>query len=152
VAVDEVRWQSALAGYQPSVTPSRVRPLGSERVPFAKYFIGMHARIHPLFGDSFLESLGSAAATDPMNDADLHTRLEIVIDRTGKVFRIGVVRTSGLPAFDAAVLEAVDRAQPFERPPAEVVSADGNVYMHWIFFRDERCACSTMNASPFLLR
>ncbi len=138
--------------YQPSAIPSRVRPPGSEGVSFARYLNGMHARIHAFFGDSFLESLASAPATDPMNDADLHTRLEIVVDRTGKVVRFGVVRTSGLAAFDAVVLEALDRAQPFDRPPAEIVSADGNVYMHWIFFRDERCACSTMNARPFLLR
>ncbi len=87
-----------------------------------------------------------------MNEVDLHTRLEIVVDRSGKLVQTGVVKTSGLTVFDVAALEAVDRAQPFEPPPIDIVSADGNVYMHWIFYRDDRCACSTMNCRPFLLR
>src|SRR6185312_7789431 len=57
VSVDAGRWQGALDGYQPSATPSRVLPLGTAPVPFARYFNSMHARIHVLFGDWFLESL-----------------------------------------------------------------------------------------------
>ena len=42
-------------------------------------------------------------------------------------------------------------AQPFGPAPGAIVSADGNVYLHWEFHRDEVFACSTMNARPFLL-
>ena len=64
---------------------------------------------------------------------------------------MGIVKTSGITAFDIAALDSVDRAQPFGPAPSAIVSADGNVYLHWEFHRDEVYACSTMNARPFLL-
>jgi outer membrane biosynthesis protein TonB len=64
---------------------------------------------------------------------------------------MGIVKTSGITAFDIAALDAVDRAQPFGPAPTAIISADGNVYLHWEFHRDEVFACSTMNARPFLL-
>ena len=64
---------------------------------------------------------------------------------------MGIVKTSGITAFDIAALDAVDRAQPFGPAPSAIVSADGNVYLHWEFHRDEVFACSTMDARPFIL-
>jgi len=149
------RWRAAVAGYNASVRPDRVllpMPIKTVAVPFAAYFNGMHERIHPLFSDWFLEWLDTLPPTNPMNAPDLHTRAEIVLDKGGRVVRMGIVRTSGESEFDRAVLESIDRAQPFAPPPAAIVSADGEVYMHWNFYRDETCACSTMGSRPFVLR
>ena len=80
------------------------------------------------------------------------TALEIVLNRDdGHVVKMGVVRTSGVTAFDIAALDSVQRASPFGKPPSAIVSPDGNVYFHWEFHRDPIYACSTMNARPFLL-
>ncbi len=130
----------------------RSRPLGPAAVSFARYLNGVHARIHPLFVEGFLGSLQSLPASDPANEADLFTRLEIVIGPGGRVAKTGIVRTSGLASFDMAALEAVERAQPFDPPPSDVISGDGNMYVQWTFYRDERCACSAMNARLALLR
>jgi len=43
----------------------------------------MHNRIHPIFAESFLESLDGLPATHPMNDKHLVTRLEIVLALAG---------------------------------------------------------------------
>jgi hypothetical protein len=64
---------------------------------------------------------------------------------------MGVVKTSGITAFDIAALDSVQRAQPFGPAPGAIVSPDGNVYLHWEFHRDEVFACSTMHARPFML-
>jgi TonB family protein len=111
----------------------------------------MHNRIHPIFADSFLESLDGLPPTHPMNDKHLVTRLEIVLTKEGHLKKMGVVRSSGITAFDVAALDAVDRAQPFGPAPSAIISADGNVYLHWEFHRDQIYACSTMGARPFLL-
>jgi TonB family protein len=79
------------------------------------------------------------------------TRVEIVVARDGHIKRMGVIRSSGVVEFDVAVLDAIDRAQPFAAAPSEILSTDGNVYAHWELHRDEAFACSTINASPFLL-
>ncbi|MGO9711593.1 MAG: energy transducer TonB [Polyangiaceae bacterium] len=145
------RWRSAIENYVSSVKPGNQTALNTAQVPFASYLNAMHNRIHPIFADGFLESLDNLPATHPMNDQHLITRLEIVLTKEGHVQKMGVVRTSGITAFDIAALDAVQRASPFGPAPTAIISPDGNVYLHWEFHRDEVYACSTMNARPFLL-
>ncbi len=145
------RWRSAIENYVSSVKPGNQTALNAAAVPFASYLNGMHNRIHPIFAESFLESLGGLPPSHPMNDKHLVTRLEIVLARDGHLKKMGVVRTSGITAFDIAALDAVDRAAPFGPAPGAIVSPDGNVYLHWEFHRDEVYACSTMGARPVIL-
>jgi TonB family protein len=145
------RWRSAIENYVSTVKPGNQTALNTAAVPFASYLNGMHNRIHPIFADSFLESLDGLPATHPMNDQHLVTRLEIVLTKEGHLKKMGIVKTSGITAFDIAALDAVDRAQPFGPAPNAIVSPDGNVYLHWEFHRDEVYACSTMGARPFIL-
>jgi TonB family protein len=151
IASNFERWRSAIENYVSSVKPGNQTALNTAAVPFASYLNGMHNRIHPIFADSFLESLDGLPANHPLNDQHLVTRLEIVLTKDGHLRKMGIVKTSGITAFDIAALDAVDRAQPFGPPPNAIVSPDGNVYLHWEFHRDEVYACSTMGARPFIL-
>ena len=145
------RWRSAIENYVSSVKPGNQTALNTAAVPFASYLNGMHNRIHPIFADNFLGSLDTLPKTHPMNDPKVMTRLEIVVTKDGHLVKMGIIRTSGITAFDIAALDSVNRAQPFGPAPGAIVSPDGNVYLHWEFHRDEVFACSTMNARPFLL-
>jgi TonB family protein len=145
------RWRSAIENYVSSVKPGNQTALNTAAVPFASYLNGMHNRIHPIFADAFLASLDSLPRDNPLNDQKLITRLEIVVTRDGHLVRMGVVKTSGVTAFDIAALDSVQRASPFGPAPTAIVSPDGRVYLHWEFHRDEVYACSTMNARPFML-
>jgi len=145
------RWRSAIENYVSSVKAGNQTALNTAAVPFATYLNGMHNRIHPIFADSFLSSLSSLAKDNPLNDQKLITRLEIVVTRDGHLVKMGVVKTSGVTAFDVAALDSVQRASPFGPAPTAIISPDGNVYLHWEFHRDEVYACSTMNARPFML-
>jgi TonB family protein len=151
VASNFDRWRSAIENYVSSVKPGNQTALNTASVPFASYLNGMHNRIHPIFADSFLGSLDGLPANHPMNDQHLLTRLEIVITKDGHLKKMGIVKTSGITAFDIAALDAVDRAQPFGPAPSAIVSGDGNVYLQWEFHRDEVFACSTMGARPYIL-
>src|SRR5579859_5120457 len=151
IASNFERWRSAIENYVSSVKPGNQTALNTAQVPFASYLNGMHNRIHPIFADSFLESLDGLPANHPLNDQHLVTRLEIVLTKEGRLRKMGIVKTSGITAFDIAALDAVDRAQPFGPAPNAIVSPDGNVYLHWEFHRDEVYACSTMGARPFIL-
>ncbi len=151
IASNFERWRSAIENYVSSVKPGNQTALNTAQVPFASYLNGMHNRIHPIFADSFLESLDGLPPNHPMNDQHLVTRLEIVLTKDGHLRKMGIVKTSGLTAFDIAALDAIDRAQPFGPAPGAIVSPDGNVYLHWEFHRDEVYACSTQGARPFIL-
>jgi TonB family protein len=145
------RWRSAIENYIAGVREGNQTALNTAAVPFATYLNGMHERIHPIFAEAFLEPLDSLPPSHPMNDQSLVTRLEIVLTREGHLKRMGVVKASGVTAFDIAALDSVDRAQPFGPAPAAIVSPDGNVYLHWEFHRNEVFACSTQGARPFIL-
>ena len=144
--------QSALDGYVPSVRTGNQVALNTARSAFAGYLNAMHNRIHPLFSDSWLATLDSLPATQALNNPRLSTNLEIVLEqKSGDIERMGVIRSSGNNAFDSAVLYVVKRAAPYGTPPQEIVSPDGNVYVHWAFHRNSE-ACSPFNARPFLLK
>jgi hypothetical protein len=146
------RYRSAIENYVPSVKPGNQTALNTAAVPFALYLNQIHSRIHPIFADTFLDSLDRLPASHPMNDQNLVTALEIVVDKEeGRLVRRGVTHTSGVTAFDINAIAAVDRAAPFGTPPPEIVSPDGNVYLHWEFRRDQM-ACSTLYAHPYILK
>jgi hypothetical protein len=150
--MDPSRWRSAIENYVPSVRPGNQTALNTARSAFAGYLNGVHNRIHPLFADSFLGSLDSLPASHPMNNEQLSTEIEIILDQeSGNVVRMGVTKFSGVTAFDVAALDSVKRAAPFGAPPREIVSPDGRVYLHWEFHRNAE-ACSTFNARPFILK
>lgn len=146
------RYRSAIENYVPSVKPGNQTALNTAAAPFASYLNQIHSRIHPLFADGFLSSLDRLPASHPMNDPTLVTALELVVEREeGRLVRRGVVSTSGVTAFDISAIASVDRAGPFGTPPSEIVSPDGNVYLHWEFRRDQM-ACSTLYAHPYIKR
>ena len=146
------RWRNAIENYVTSVKPGNQTALNTAAVPFASYLNTIHNRIHPIFADNFLGSLDNLPKSHPMNNPKIITRLEIVVSpKEGRIVKMGIVKTSGITAFDIAALDSVNRAQPFGAAPSAIVSPDGNVYLHWEFHRDEVFACSTMHARPFML-
>jgi TonB family protein len=147
------RWRSAIENYVAGVKPGNQTALNTARVPFANYLHQIHNRLHPIFAEGFLDSLGDLPGSHPLNRPEITTNLEIVLDRDeGRITRMGVTKTSGVTAFDVAALESVHRAQPFGPPPREIVSPDGSVYFHWEFHRNRDEACSTYFARPFILK
>ncbi|MFZ5891135.1 MAG: hypothetical protein ACOY0T_08795 [Myxococcota bacterium] len=148
------RWRSSIENYVPMVKPGNQTALNTARSPFGMYLASMHNRIHPIFADWFLASLDSLPASDPQNNREMFTSLEIILDQDeGRLVRLpGVTKTSGVTAFDIAALESVQRAAPFGTPPREIVSGDGHVYLHWEFHRDPAIACTTYNARPYKLK
>jgi TonB family protein len=142
----------ALELYEPVVTGDNFTPLGVAREPFAKYLVAIHNRIHPVFAEKQLDVLSRLPKDDRLNDMTLSTDLEIVLAKdTGKIVRLGVTKSSGVAAYDSAVLATVQRAAPFGEAPDIIASPDGNVYVHWEFHRDPMDACTTRNARPYLL-
>lgn len=145
------RWRSAIENYVATVKPGNQTALNAARVPFATYLLAIHLRIHPLFADTFLDSIDNLPPTHPLSDKKLMSRLEIVLSpKDGSILRMGVAKPSGVTAFDLAALDSVQRASPFGPAPGAIVSTDGKVYLHWEFHRDES-ACTTANARPFML-
>jgi len=146
------RWRGAIENYVSSVKPGNQTALNTARVPFASYLNSIHNRLHPVFADTFLVSLDSLPFDHPMNDYKIYTSLEIVLEpKEGRIVKMGVVKTSGITAFDVGALDSVYRSQPFGQAPEAIISRDGNVYLHWEFHRNPIYACSTMNARPYML-
>ena len=144
------KWRAAIENYVPGVKPGNQTNLGTAAAPWATYLAQIHLRLHPIFADGFVEGLCDLPPGHPLNDKSLVTRMEIVIKADGTIHHLGIVRASGVTAFDIAALDSVDRAGPFGKVPSEIVSPDGLAYLHWEFHRDEM-RCSNVNAYPYKL-
>lgn len=146
------RFRPDLENYDPSVKVGNQTALNAAQSAFAGYLSTIHNAIHPIFAEEFLGLLNSLPRGHSLNE-ELVAHVEIILSRSeGKVLRMGIAKKSGNTAFDAAALDAIDRAQPFGVAPEAIVSGDGNIYLHWEFHRDPIDACSTRNAHPFIVK
>ena len=110
----------------------------------------MHRSIHKLWGFGALEDWEELSGSSPLNDPHLSTTLEMVLNRDGTVDKVTVVRASGYLPFDAAAIDVAFNAGPYPDPPRAIRSANGKIYVHWQFHRDER-QCATSGVDYFIL-
>ncbi|MCG5055903.1 MAG: energy transducer TonB [Myxococcales bacterium] len=142
--------RAALENFIPEVQPGNQTALNARAAPFAAFIAAMHRTIHQLWGWGFLDDLAGRPHTDPLNNPNLLTKLEIVLGPDGTIDNVKVIRTSGLSMFDVAAVDVVHSAGPYPEPPREIHSKNGKVYLHWTFHRDER-QCATFGAEPYII-
>ncbi|MDW8281206.1 MAG: TonB family protein [Myxococcales bacterium] len=142
--------RASLENFTPSVRPGNQSELGTRRHPFAAFIARMHRQIHRFWGFGFLAELDRRSPAHPLNDMSLWTSLEITLRGDGTVEKLVIERPSGHSTFDAAAMDAVLSAAPFETPPEAIRSRDGKVYLSWRFHRDNR-QCATDFVQPHIL-
>ncbi|MGE3767354.1 MAG: energy transducer TonB [Kofleriaceae bacterium] len=142
--------KSSLENFVPDVRTGNQTALKTRAHPFAVYVARMHRRIHELWGFGFLEALDDRGATDPLNNPDLWTNLEISVNQDGTLHKVTIVKTSGKTEFDVAAIDTVMSSAPFEAPPEAIRSSDDRVYLRWGFYRNWR-QCGTFNVEPYIL-
>ncbi|HXJ18866.1 MAG TPA: hypothetical protein VMT03_01430 [Polyangia bacterium] len=144
------RVRAAVENFIPEVKPGNQTALNTRAAPFAAYIARMHRSIHELWGFGQLEEWDDKPISSPFNNKNLVTELEIVLNGDGTVDRIGVARPSGLLEYDVAAVDVAYTAGPYPDPPRAIRSANGKIYLHWRFYRDER-QCATSGADPYIL-
>lgn len=142
--------RQSIENFVPNVKPGNQTELGTRAHPFAGYITAMHRQIHKFFAFGFLADLDMRSGKSPYDDMTLWSKLEIVVNGDGTLHKVGLVRSSGVTGFDVAAIDSVMSAAPFPTPPKDIRSADGKVYLHWQFHRDES-ACITTGVDPFIL-
>jgi len=142
--------KSSLENFAPDVRPGNQTALKTRAAPYAVYIARMHRRIHELWGFGFLDDLDGKSSSNPLNDFNLMTQLEIAINPDGTVYKTTIAHTSGRLEFDVAAIDVVLSAAPYESPPEVIRSVDGRAYMRWGFYRNWR-QCGTFNVEPYIL-
>ena len=142
--------KSSLENFAPDIRPGNQTALKTRAHPFAVFVAGMHRRIHERWGFGFLEELDRRPASDPLNDMDLVTTLEIAVNPDGTLYKTTMIRTSGRTDFDVAAIDTVLSEAPYDKTPEAIRSVDQRVYLRWSFFRGPR-QCGTFNVEPFIL-
>jgi len=144
------RVRAALENFIPEVKPGNQTALNTRAAPFAAYIAKMHRSIHKLWGFGALEDWDELSGSSPLNNPALSTTLEMVLNRDGTLDKVTVVRASGYLPFDAAAIDVAFNAGPYPDPPKAIRSANGKIYVHWQFHRDER-QCATSGVDYFIL-
>ncbi len=66
-------------------------------------------------------------------ETDRVTKLIVVLDKSGNLVKVQVVRESGVSDLDDAATEAFQSAAPFPNPPTGIIEKDGTVKIRWDF-------------------
>jgi TonB family protein len=141
---------SALENFIPEVKPGNQTALNTRAAPFAAYIARMHRSIHKLWGFGALEDWDELGSGSPLNNPNLLTTLEIVMNGDGTVDKVTIVKASGYLPYDAAAMDVAYSAGPYPDPPRAIRSKNGKIYVHWRFYRDER-QCATSGVDYFIL-
>lgn len=144
------RVRSALENFIPEVKPGNQTALNTRASPFAAFVARMHRSIHMLWGFGVIEDWDEMGSSSPFNNRNLETTLEMVLNSDGTVDKVTIVRTSGYLPYDAAAIDVAYTAAPYPDPPRAIRSANGKIYLHWRFYRDDR-QCATSGVDPFIL-
>ena len=136
----------------PEVKPGNHTSVNAKQASYAEYIGRIHRKIHIRWGANYLPKLDTQYSNaHPLSNPDLHTKLEFVINSpNGEIESINIVEASGELMFDAEAIAIAYTVGPHPNPPAEIVSPDGNVYVHWNFWRDQR-QCGTFGASIYIV-
>ena len=144
---NEEAMRAALENYLPHVQPGNHTSVNARASAHATYIARIHRSIHPKWAGSFIPRMSrNFSRRDPINDPNLVTVIELVIDAdSGEVVETGPVRPSGHEIFDAEATTIARAVGDQPNPPDSIVRPDGNVYIHWTFWRDQR-RCGTFGA------
>jgi hypothetical protein len=135
-AIQVDAWADELGRYRPMANSGRPTPLDEGRAEVDVYVGRVSACAERLFAGSFLPSLSGLPADHALSDPTLATTVELVIDETGVLVEKGVVSSSGVPEFDAAVIATFAGVFPLGELSPTVLSSDGRLYLTWEVQRD----------------
>ena len=144
------RVKSALENFIPEVKPGNQTALNTRAAPFAAFIARMHRSIHKLWGFGMLEEWDEMSGSNPYNNANLLTTLELVLNGDGTIDNVKVIKASGYLPYDAAAIDVAYSAGPYPDPPREIRSKNGKIYVHWRFYRDAR-QCATSGVDYYIL-
>ncbi len=146
----QARVQSSLENFIPEVKPGNQTELNTRAAPFAAFVARMHRSIHLLWGFGALEDWDELGSSSPLNNSNLLTTLEMVLNADGTVDKVTIVKASGYLPYDTAAIDTAFAGGPYPDPPREIRSANGKIYIHWRFYRDGR-QCATSGVDYFIL-
>jgi hypothetical protein len=145
--------RAAMENYIGEVQPGNHTAVNAKKDVAATYINRIHSKIHPRWGGDYLPSLDrNYGPGHPLSDSDLNTVLELAVDgETGQLDEVTILESSGLTSYDMEAIHIVNAVAPNPEAPEALRSPDGNVYLHWNFWRDQR-QCGTFGVSIYKLR
>lgn len=57
----------------------------------------------------------------------------VSVDKNGRISGLTLLKSSGLPAYDAEARRTIRSSSPFSSPPAHLLASDGQLHMAWTF-------------------
>jgi hypothetical protein len=144
--------RASLENYITEVQPGNHTGVNAAPAVYASFIGRIHRKLHPRWGAGYLPRLDSRYSMGhPLSDPTLEVTIEYVIDaKTGKVEAANIAESSGLLMFDASAVAIFHSIGPHTRAPAEIVSPDGKIYIHWTVWRNQQ-QCGPWGASIFIV-
>ncbi|MCM2323649.1 MAG: TonB family protein, partial [Oligoflexia bacterium] len=96
-------------------------------------YYSFYARLYEAIGPLWQSRLNAVYDSTRLQPGSYTTVAEVVMDRDGNLQAIEILRSSGVEAFDRAVIDSWRKIQRFPNPPQGLTEADGKVRTGWNF-------------------
>jgi TonB family protein len=101
------------------------------RFPNVQYFV----RLKRIFKMTFnpVPALRPYVYTNQVSRGHVEVVLGVVVDSSGRLARLFVIRGSGFGTYDQEALRTVRDSSPFAKPPSKILGSDNQLRMSWTF-------------------
>ncbi len=122
-------------------SPALPPPAGADAKAFGASYLEM---VYPRIRDGWHQFLEDCRLrlppAHPLNSPTLAATVGITVDRQGQIVDVAMLTGSGDREFDDAAMGVATDAGPFPAPARPLLSDDDQVYLTWLFARDQRQA------------
>jgi TonB family protein len=63
----------------------------------------------------------------------VNVMMAMTLSSSGQLRELFVVKSSGIPGYDAEALRTIRQSSPFSAPPAKILDKEGTLRMTWNF-------------------
>ncbi|MCM2279511.1 MAG: TonB C-terminal domain-containing protein [Oligoflexia bacterium] len=96
-------------------------------------YYSFYARLYESIGPLWQSRLNAVYQSQRPSPGEYTTVAEVILDAEGALEDVHILRSSGIEAFDRAVIESWRRISRFPNPPRGLFEADGKVHTGWNF-------------------
>jgi len=101
------------------------------RYPDVDYFVRMKRQFKMTFNPSPV--LRQYFSTNRVTLGSVEVALAVTVDKNGNLAELFILKSSGIPQYDAEAMRTVRASSPFATPPERFVAEDGLLRMSWTF-------------------
>lgn len=126
---------STTSNYIPNVEQANASALNADQFKYFSYYSRLKNKLYPKWTNKIQQIVRHSSSMQLYRLASKtrYTQLKAVLNKSGYIKKISLVKSSGVQALDHIAIQAFRNSSPILNPPAGMVQDDGLIYIHYGF-------------------